>query len=140
MLLKIAWRNIWRNRRRTLITAASIFFAVFFAIVMNSFQRGVWDNVINNVVRFYAGFAQVHQKGYQEEQSLDKSFVLTDELMNTMNAPSQVHLTAPRLESFALASYQTLTKGALIVGIDPEKEDKLTTLASRVSQGEYLKK
>ncbi|MCP4440148.1 MAG: ABC transporter permease [Aureispira sp.] len=138
MLLKIAWRNIWRNRRRTLITATSIFFAVFFAIFMNSFQRGVWDNVINNVIRFYFGFVQVHQKGYWEEQSLDKTFVLTDELVNSMGSPKQVQLVVPRLESFALASHGTLTRGTLVVGIDPEKEDKLTTLASRVSQGEYL--
>ena len=52
MLLTLAWRNIWRNKRRTLITIASVAFAVFFAVAMQSIQKGVWDHMLDNVVNF----------------------------------------------------------------------------------------
>jgi len=54
--LKIAWRNLWRNSRRTLITAASILFGVFFAVAMSSLQLGTLENMIDNMVRFYSGW------------------------------------------------------------------------------------
>ena len=64
MLLKLAWRNIWRNKRRTMITAASIFFAVLFSVFMNSIQKGAWIRMLDNVVNFYYGYGQIQKKGY----------------------------------------------------------------------------
>lgn len=138
MILKIAWRNIWRNRRRTLITAASIFFAVLFAVATESINRGVFDKMINDSVRFYKGYGQVLQQGYWEEGSLDLAFEWTDELEQQIVATEGVEAAVPRLESFALASHQKITKSALVVGIDPTKEEQLTGLSKRVVAGSYL--
>lgn len=138
MILKIAWRNIWRNKRRTAITAASIFFAVLFSVAINSLNRGIFDNMIDNSVSFHSGFAQVVQKGYWEERSLDKAFQLTPELQQQLTSIKCVKAAVPRLESFALTSYGKITKTAAIIGIDPEKENQLTGLSKRVKQGSYL--
>jgi ABC-type lipoprotein release transport system permease subunit len=138
MILKIAWRNIWRNRRRTIITAASIFFAVLFAVATESINRGVFDKMINDSVRFYKGYGQVIQKGYWEERSLDLAFEWTAELEQQIVATQGVQAAVPRLESFALASHQKITKSALVVGIDPAKENQLTGLSKRVVAGSYL--
>ena len=62
MLFRLAWRNIWRNKRRTLITASSIAFAVMFCGFMGAVQEGGWDNMINNVVTSYTGNIQIHKK------------------------------------------------------------------------------
>ncbi len=74
MLLRMAWLNIWRNRRRTLITAGSVFFAVLLATIMRAATLGVYDNMIDNFVTFSSGYVQVHQKGYWEDRSIDNSF------------------------------------------------------------------
>jgi ABC-type lipoprotein release transport system permease subunit len=137
MLFKMAWRNIWRNRRRTFITAASILFAVLFASFMDSLQRGAWDNMINNVVNYYFGYVQVHQDGYWEEQSIDKAFPLADSL-EQVGAVEGVEAVLPRLESFALAAAGETTSGVLVAGILPNVENKMTDLENRLVEGEYL--
>jgi putative ABC transport system permease protein len=139
MIFKLAWRNIWRNRRRTFITAASILFAVMFASVMESLQRGAWNNMINNVVNFYYGYAQVHQRDYWEDKSLDLAMPLTDSLQALAANTEVVEAIVPRLESFGLASTGDQTFGVMVVGIDPEREQAFTGLADRLYEGAYLK-
>ena len=79
---KLAWRNIWRNRRRTIITAASIFAAIFFALIMRAFQLGSYGNMIDNIVQTYTGDIQIHAKGYWEDRSIDKTFSLSTDGKN----------------------------------------------------------
>jgi len=139
MTEKLTWRNLWRNKRRTAITMASISFAVVLAIVIKSLQDGVFDNLIKNVVSFYSGYIQVHKKGYQDEQVLENSFILSDSLIKKIQQPA-VKTIVPRIESFALASSGNITKGCMVVGTDPEKENELTSLKSKLIQGAYFSK
>jgi ABC-type lipoprotein release transport system permease subunit len=139
MLLRLAWRNIWRNRRRTLITAASILFAVLFASFMEALQRGAWDNMISNVVNYYFGYVQVHEAGYWEEQSINKAFPLADSL-SAVQEIEEVQTVVPRIESFALAAADNNTVGVLVAGIQPEAENRMTNLRERIVEGKYLEK
>lgn len=138
MLYKMAWRNIWRNKRRTFITLASILFAVMLASMMESLQKGAWNHMIGNVVNFYFGFAQIHEKGYWEEQSLDKAFVVSDEIKSLPAQIKGLQGLTPRLESFALASTGNNTVGVLVIGTDPVAENAMTTLGNRLVKGKYL--
>ncbi len=138
MLLKIAWRNLWRNRRRTLITAASVFLAVLLAISMRSLQEGVYEKMIENMARFYTGFAQVHQAGYWEEPSLDNTLELTPELEQAILKTPGITGAVPRLESFALAASDSTSAGVRVMGIDPERENEITNLKEKVKQGTFL--
>ena len=138
MLIKMAWRNIWRNKRRTYITMASIMFAVFFAAFMESIQIGAWDHMLSNVVNYYYGYAQVHQNGYWDEQSIDKAFPLNAKLEALPEEIPQIKGVVPRIESFALASHEQTTKGVLVVGVDPEVEDGMTNLSTRLSAGSFF--
>src|SRR5678815_925144 len=126
-----------RDRRRTIITMASITFAVMLAVVMKSLQDGVFNNLVKNVVSLYSGYIQVHKKGYQDEQVLENSFILSDSLIKKIEQPS-INEVVPRLESFALASTGNTTKGCTVVGTDPEKENRLTALKSKLIQGAYF--
>ncbi len=134
----MAWRNLWRNRRRTLITVASIFFGVLLATLMSSMQEGSYSNMINNVVKFYSGYIQIHDKNYWENKTLYNSFEVTDSLYNKVKSVPGITYTTPRLESFALASVGNLTQSAIIVGVDPKKEDNVTNLSRWISDGSYL--
>jgi len=138
MLLKLAWLNIWRNRRRTIITATSVFFAVLLAIIFRSLTDGIYDNMIHNMVSYSSGYIQIHQKGYWDEQSINNTFEedyqLNQELLKNQNV---THLI-PRLKAFALASYANKTKGVLILGIDPTKEKAVNNLHKKIISGQYI--
>ena len=138
MILKLIWRNLWRNSRRTLITMASIAFAVLFAVLMKSFQDGVFNNLIKNVVGYYSGYVQIHQKGYWDEQILDNSFELKEKLNDQLQQNHQITAIVPRLETFVLASKGNTTKGCLLVGTDAVRENKLTQLKSKLIKGSYF--
>ena len=134
MLLKLAWRNIWRNKRRTLITAASVFFAVFLAATMKCIQVGAWNNMMDNVVNYYFGFVQVHANGFWDDRSIDNMMVYDPTQIKEASSEHIVDVV-PRIESFALASVKEQTKGVLVVGIDNQKENNLTGLADRITEG-----
>ena len=138
-LFRMAWKNIWRNRSRTLITMAAIFFAVILSILANSLQDGVFNNLIKNVVSFYSGYVQVHNKGYWDEQIIDNSFKASKETESRILKNININSVTGRLESFALVSSEELTKGGLVVGIDPEKENRITSLKKKLIHGQYIK-
>jgi len=121
-IVKIAWRNLWRNKRRTIITAASIFFAVFFAVVMRSFQLGTYEHMIKQSIESYAGYLQVQQSDYSDDPSIDNVFESSPELLDKISAVPNVKVAVPRIESGALASTGNLSKGVMIAGISPAKE------------------
>jgi len=70
----IAWRNLWRNKRRTLITVASIFFGVLLSTVMSSMQEGSYSSMIDNIVKFYSGYIQIHNEKYWENKTINNTF------------------------------------------------------------------
>ena len=86
MLIKLAWRNIWRNKKRSIITITAIVIAVFLAVVMRSLQLGVYDNMIQNIVGSYSGHIQIHSNGYWEEQTIDNAFEYNDSLIDKIFA------------------------------------------------------
>ncbi|MCB0696364.1 MAG: ABC transporter permease [Chitinophagales bacterium] len=136
--LKLAWRNIWRNKKRTLITLASIFLAVLLAISMRSMQKGTYANMIGNAVRFSTGYIQVHAKGYWDKPSINNSFESDDILDSLLVNNHNISLAVPRLENFVLASSGDHTKGVQIVGIDPNKENELNNISGKITIGEYF--
>lgn len=138
MYLRLAWRNIWRNKRRSAITIISIAFAVILACVMRSMQLGSYNRMIENAARFYTGYIQVHKNGYWQDKTIDNSFTHDENVLSTINAIEGVEVVVPRLESFALASYGTKTRGALVMGMEPGAEEQLTKVDEKIVAGKYL--
>jgi ABC-type lipoprotein release transport system permease subunit len=136
--ISLAWRNIWRNKRRTLLTVASIFLAIFLALIVRSLQIGWFDNLVNIVVQSYTGHIQIHKPGYWDDRDINNSMEFNDSLMTLIRTTKNVDKTVPRLEYFALSSYGKQTKGVMLSGTDPAREDALTHLSAKVIKGRYL--
>ena len=138
MIFKLAWRNIWRNRRRTWITASSIAFAVLFSSFIDSIEKGAWDNMIDNVVNFHFGFVQIHKNGYWKDRTINKAFAVNEKIVRLEKEVPEIKAIIPRIESFALAAFEEQTVGVMLVGTDPTTENKLTNLEGRLSSGKYF--
>jgi len=138
LYLKLAWRNIWRNKGRTLITVFAVFFAVVLAIYMRSQQMGSYELMIENTVASFSGYIQVHQKGFWEEQNLDNTFEEDEKAEKKIKSNPKVVEVIPRLESYALLASENQTRAGIIIGINPKKEEQLSNPEKRLLRGKYF--
>jgi len=102
-------------------------------------QLGSYERMIENAARFYTGYIQIHQNGFWDDKIIDNSFEYDEGLISTIENTKGVEVAVPRVESFALAAYGTKTKGAMILGVVPDKEDQLTKVRDKLVEGSYLK-
>lgn len=138
MYLKLAWRNLWRNKRRTLITLSSILFAVVFALFVESLERGAHNQMIDNMAKFHTGYLQIQDYRYENEHSLDNSFYFDEELESAIISDNRVSYIVPRIETFMLAAGEEITRGAMVFGVDVSAEQKLNDLEGRLSEGRFF--
>ena len=137
-ILKIAWRNLWRNKRRTLIAISSVFFAALMCLLLKSLMDGSTGYIIDTTVERQTGTFQVMSSEYWDDKTVD-NFVSVDE--NTLKKreaiPNVTRLT-PRIEAFAMVWNGTRTKPISLIGIDPARESQFSKLDTRMQQGEFL--
>jgi putative ABC transport system permease protein len=139
MLIKIAWRNLWRNRKRTLITISSVLFAVMLAIVFIAFEQGAYERMIDSMVKYSTGYIQIQDSMFEEEPSIDHSLLWDEQVDAAVDQfADQIDFVVPRLQNFALAATESQTRGSMIIGIDPEMELKLNDLSEKLTAGDYL--
>ena len=138
-LIKIAWRNIWRNKKRTVLTMLSIILAIFLSLFTRSMQMGTFGSMIDNAVKLSTGYIQIHNPGYWENKSINETFEESETINYILNSNENISFNLPRLETFALASSGGHTKGTMITGTIPELENKLNNYSDKIVRGEYLK-
>lgn len=136
--IKLAWRNLWRNKKRTLIAAASVFFAVILSLIMRSMQKGYYDYMIDSSVKLYTGHIQIHGKDFWEKRSLEESMTFDESVINKIRNNKNIQKIIPRLETFSLISFGKISKVVQIIGIKPDIENEVTKLKEKIISGSYL--
>ena len=136
--VKMAWRNIWRNPRRTLLTIMAIAFACVLLVFMLSFQFGSYETMINASVKIHTGHMQVQAQGYQDNQEIRRVIHDPQPVQQALDTVPEVRACAPRARAFALVSSQERAYGVMVEGVVPEAEARVSTLRSIVRQGDYL--
>ena len=136
--LKFAWRNLWRNKRRTLLATSSIFFALLLACIYRATQSGQHEYMVQMSVSMYTGYLQIQEKEYWDERSFDHSFEPADSLRSILSHNSHITLINPRIESVALVSQHQETRITPVMGIDPASESAMSGLRKKIVKGMYL--
>jgi len=137
MLLKTAWRNIGRNKRRSILSALAIGFAFGLLVFSMALQRGQYVDMIQNTVRVQTGHFQIQKEGHFPERLLSEKLDPAG-LLEVVDKLPHVTGAAPRVTTAALVSKGEHTFGAAVLGIEPEREKSVSTLASVVWEGAFL--
>ncbi len=138
MLLHLAWRNLWRNSRRTWLTVAAIAFASTLLVFMITIQLGAYDMVVDNTLRTFTGQMQIQRAGYLDKPQMRTSVPQARALAEKLRANTDAIAIAVRANGFALASSGTRTYGVPVIGVEPAYEPALSTIPRLVKQGRYL--
>ena len=134
LIIRIAWRNLWRNKRRTWLTAGGIAFSTLLVNFGMSSQVGSYDSMIGNATGLLEGQMQITHAEYPNETKLEQTIEGAAELVQELDQIPNV-VAAPRAEAFALLSADERSFGGLIVGVDFEREAEIITLFKTISAG-----
>ena len=138
MDIKLAWRNIWRNPRRSVLTMAAISFATILLVFMLSWQFGSYATMINASVKIRTGHLQIQAQGYQEKHEIRQVIEQPGAVAEILDQIPGITGYTFRAEGFSLVSSDDRTMGTLVVGIMPEKEKRVSTVAHMIEKGHYL--
>ncbi|MDH3291002.1 MAG: FtsX-like permease family protein [Gemmatimonadota bacterium] len=132
----MAWRNLWRNRRRTLLTLSSIAFGVFLAVLFTAMQDRNWTDMINFAARLGAGHVTLQHSDYLEAPTLSKTVQGVDALKQLARAEPGVARAVERVVGQMMLNTARESRGAGFIAIDPLVEDSTTfTVLGAVVRG-----
>lgn len=139
LLPRLGWRNVLRNRRRSVITILAIAVGLAALTFLWGFVDGQNGQMIENSTRYFAGDAQVHLRGYHDDPSLDLTIARATPVVEAITHDPDVAATSVRLEGPALASFGDKSRGVVVVGVSPGDEARVTTLFDAVGTGAPLR-
>lgn len=137
-LLTVAWRNLWRHRRRSLITAAAMGLGMALCMFTIALTDGMYGQIIDVMVTQRLGHAQIHHADYPTEKGLHQTVGDAAALSAELDALPQVEALTTRVFGFALAGSETKSAGVRLVGVRPDREQAVAQAAERVQAGRYL--
>jgi ABC-type lipoprotein release transport system permease subunit len=122
----LAWRNLWRNRRRTLLTLASIAFGVFLAILFTAMQDRNWADMIDLAARLGSGHVTLQHPEYLEAPALSRTVQHTASLRDRARSDRAVTRVTDRITGQVMLSTARDSRGAGFIAFDPAAEDSTT--------------
>lgn len=138
MDVKMAWRNLRRNPRRTLLTVSAVAFACLLLIFMLSFQFGSYDTMINAAVRIQTGHFQIQNEQFRERRDIRKIISNPEVVGRILEREQGITAYTFRAEAFSIVSSGNRTYGALVIGMDTDREARVSTLKDLVREGQFL--
>ncbi|HJX18347.1 MAG TPA: FtsX-like permease family protein [Acidiferrobacterales bacterium] len=138
ILLRLAWRNLWRHKRRTWLTASAIAFSAMLLVFMITIQLGAYDMMIDTTLRVYTGQMQVQHSGYKDKPQMRTVVAEAASLAAQLRERTGYATITVRAQGFALASSAERSYGVPVIGVQPEYERGVSTLPHLVKQGRYL--
>ncbi|MBW2475142.1 MAG: ABC transporter permease [Deltaproteobacteria bacterium] len=120
-LVRLSWKNIWRNRRRTIITLTAIAFSIMLVQALHNLSFGVYAGMVDSGVRAGSGHIAVYRNNYLE--SRDETLYFKDgSLVDDISQINGVEQVLPRLYIPALAQSSRESRGVMLIGVDPDRE------------------
>jgi ABC-type lipoprotein release transport system permease subunit len=139
MYLQLAWRNIWRNPRRTAVILTAVIIGVWSMIFLGALMRGIAVGMVKNGIATLTGHIQIHHKGYRQDPAIENSMLdlqVVKKVLNENLSPGSQWTKRVRVN--AIANNARHSRGVTLVGIDPAAEAKISFIGTAISKGDYL--
>src|SRR5512138_2075788 len=140
LYLRLAWRNIWRHRRRTLIIVLAMGLSLAFMMIYDGLIDGFNEAIYGNAIRVLGGNIQIHAAGYREKVDSNPMLPLQDaaQVIAAAKANPEVVSAAPRVKTGGLMTNHEGAFPISIIGIDPAAEQPVSLVAKHISSGRWL--
>ena len=138
-LIKISWRNVWRNKLRSFVVIISVVFGLLGGIIIIAMSYGLNEERMNNAVETYLSHIQIHNKSFSEEYNIKYTIDNLEGIENAINNDSRVVSYSKRIILNGMLSNSNGSYGIQVKGVDPIEEVKVTNTYEKIIEGEYFK-
>lgn len=137
-IFKIAWRNIWRNKTRSIIVIASIAFGLVAGLFASSLVRGLMEQKVNNVVENEIAHLQIHAPHFREDFEVTQSIDQAEDILQTLQQDSSIKAISSRLVTMPMLATSQGNTAIKLMGVNPEEEKQVSQLSNLIIEGKYL--
>ena len=138
VIIMLAWRNLWRNHRRTIIMLAAISIGAWAMIFMTSLMRGMVNEMLRDGVRALPGHVQAHHLDYRDDPSVNNLLSLTSAEVSDAFDSAGISTYSARVRVPGIISSERESRGATLIGIDPARELAIEAVGSMIAEGRGL--
>ena len=138
VIVMLAWRNLWRNHRRTIVMLAAISVGVWAMIFMTALTRGMVSDMVRDGLQTLPGQVQAHNPQYRDDPSISNLLSMSGAEIDASFADADFAGWAARVRVPAIISSERESRGVTLLGIDPLQEASISAIGSNVSEGRNL--
>ena len=138
MLFALAWRNIWRNKKRSLIIMAAIAVGLLCGLFASSVMFGMGDSVINSTINRDLGHIQIHSAKFEDDKLITDTIPDAGQIIKNLGSIKNIVGITPRIVIEGMGSSATTSNGLRIVGINPDEEKTVTSIHNQIIEGKYF--
>lgn len=124
----LGWRNLWRQKRRSLVVIFSITLGVFMMMFGLSLNNGIIMQMLDNSISTKLGHIAIHKKGFFEDMKLTTNFHADERIFKALGKDRDIIASAPRVKAFAMIRTGESSRGVLVIGVSPEKEKNVSRM------------
>jgi putative ABC transport system permease protein len=137
----ISWRNVWRQKRRSLVVVSSIAIGIFAMFLSVGFSNGMMVQMVDNTIGLTLGDIAIHREGFQDNMKLELNFIPDSQIYEILNGNESIKAYAPKVKAKGMIRSGEASRGVMIIGIDPVRERNVSTISRymiKKSGGRYL--
>jgi ABC-type lipoprotein release transport system permease subunit len=138
LLLKLAWRNVLRNKRRTLLSGMAVGITLASLMLIDGLYIGMIDSMIRTATDTFLGQGQIHAENFSDTLDVDKTINGSVEMIKSLEKEALLSAHSPRTVSFGMLSSPAGVNSVLLYGIDPDKEKDISMVDEAIMKGNYL--
>jgi putative ABC transport system permease protein len=138
MLFTLAWKNLWRNKKRSLIILIAIALGLWAGLFSVAISIGLWESTINSTIDRNLSHIQIHTKEFKDEKLISKYIPNGNDIVNNIRNEKGIKDVSGRVLIEGMASSPTSSSGINIIGINPEHEKNVTTIPTYIEKGNFF--